>query len=57
MNSVKQAHEFGLNQNMLLAAMLMTVADVHALGSATAQGLRLTESFYWDLNDRTPRLR
>ncbi len=52
-NSVKQAHEFGLNQNMLLAAMLMTVADVHALGSATAQGLRLTESFYWDLNDRT----
>ena len=52
-NSVKQAHEFGLNQNMLLAAMLMTVADAHALGSATAQGLRLTESFYWDLNDRT----
>jgi branched-chain amino acid transport system substrate-binding protein len=38
---------------MLLAAMLMTVADVHALGNATAQGLRLTESFYWDLNDRT----
>jgi branched-chain amino acid transport system substrate-binding protein len=52
-NSVKQAHEFGLNQNMLLAAMLMTVVDVHALGSATAQGLRLTESFYWGLNDRT----
>jgi branched-chain amino acid transport system substrate-binding protein len=52
-NGVKQAHEFGLNQKMLLAAMLMTVADVHALGSATAQGLRLTESFYWDLNERT----
>ncbi|MBV9116528.1 MAG: ABC transporter substrate-binding protein, partial [Acetobacteraceae bacterium] len=52
-NSVKQSHEFGLNQNMMLAAMLMTVADVHALGSETAQGLRLTESFYWDLNDRT----
>jgi branched-chain amino acid transport system substrate-binding protein len=52
-NCVKQAHEFGLNQNMLLAAMLMTVADVHALGTTTAQGLRLTESFYWDLNDRT----
>jgi branched-chain amino acid transport system substrate-binding protein len=52
-NSVKQAHEFGVNQKMLLAAMLMTVADVHALGSATAQGLQLTESFYWDLNDRT----
>jgi branched-chain amino acid transport system substrate-binding protein len=42
-----------LNQNMVLAAMLMTIADVHALGSETAEGLRLTESFYWDLNDRT----
>ena len=52
-NSIKQAHEFGLNQNMVLAAMLMTIADVHALGSETAEGLRLTESFYWDLNDRT----
>jgi branched-chain amino acid transport system substrate-binding protein len=52
-NCVKQVHEFGLTQNMLLAAMLMTVADVHALGTATAQGLQLTESFYWDLNDRT----
>ncbi|HEY4043449.1 MAG TPA: ABC transporter substrate-binding protein [Rhodopila sp.] len=52
-NSIKQAHEFGLNQNMVLAAMLITIADVHALGSETAQGLRLTESFYWDLNDRT----
>ncbi|MBN9509317.1 MAG: ABC transporter substrate-binding protein [Alphaproteobacteria bacterium] len=51
--AVKQAREFGLNKSMLLAAMLMTVADVHALGTATAQGLRLTESFYWDLNDRT----
>jgi branched-chain amino acid transport system substrate-binding protein len=52
-NSIKQAHEFGLNQKMVLAAMLMTIADVHALGSDTAAGLRLTESFYWDLNDRT----
>ncbi|MBV8398897.1 MAG: ABC transporter substrate-binding protein [Acetobacteraceae bacterium] len=52
-NSVKQAHEFKLNQTMLIAPMLMTVVDVHALGSGTAQGLRFTESFYWDLNDRT----
>jgi branched-chain amino acid transport system substrate-binding protein len=52
-NSIKQAHEFGLNQKMLLAAMLMTIIDVHALGSTTAQGLRLTTSFYWDLSDRT----
>ena len=38
---------------MKLAALLMFLPDVHALGLQTAQGLVLTESFYWDLNDRT----
>ena len=52
-NSIKQAHEFGVNQTMKLAALLMFVTDVHALGLDVAQGLNLTESFYWDLNDRT----
>jgi branched-chain amino acid transport system substrate-binding protein len=52
-NSIKQAHEFGVNKSMSLAALLMFVTDVHALGLETAQGLHLTESFYWDLNDRT----
>ena len=53
MNSIKQAHEFGVNQSMKIAALLMFITDVHALGLDTAQGLNLTESFYWDLNDRT----
>ena len=53
MNSIKQAQEFGINQTMKVAALLMFVNDVHALGLDTAQGLNLTESFYWDLNDRT----
>jgi branched-chain amino acid transport system substrate-binding protein len=52
-NSVKQAHEFGLTPKMQIAALLMTISDVHALGLQTAQGLLLTESFYWDLNART----
>lgn len=52
-SSIKQAREFGLNQSMKLAALLMFVTDVHALGLDVAQGLNLTESFYWDLNDRT----
>ena len=52
-NSIKQAAEFGVNNSMKLAALLMFITDVHALGLATAQGLNLTESFYWDLNDRT----
>jgi branched-chain amino acid transport system substrate-binding protein len=52
-NSIKQAHEFGLNKSMKIAALLMFITDVHALGLDTAAGLNLTESFYWDLNDRT----
>jgi branched-chain amino acid transport system substrate-binding protein len=52
-NSIKQAAEFGLNNSMKIAALLMFINDVHALGLETAQGLNLTESFYWDLNDRT----
>jgi branched-chain amino acid transport system substrate-binding protein len=50
-NSIKQAKEFGLTMN--LAAMLMFITDVNALGLDVAQGLHLTESFYWDLNDKT----
>jgi branched-chain amino acid transport system substrate-binding protein len=52
-NSIKQAREFGINQTTKIAALLMFVTDVHALGLDAAQGLHLTESFYWDLNDRT----
>jgi branched-chain amino acid transport system substrate-binding protein len=52
-NSIKQAHEFGLTATMKIAALLMFINDVHALGLDTAGGLNLTESFYWDLNDRT----
>ncbi len=53
-NSIKQAAEFGLTRRgVKLASMLMFVTDVHALGLNTAQGLVCTETFYWDLNDRT----
>ena len=52
-NCVKQAREFGLDKTMKIAAMLMYNSNVHALSLETAQGLLLTESFYWDLNDRT----
>ena len=53
LNCIKQAHEFGLMTSMKVAAMLMYNSNVHALGLETAQGLLLTESYYWDLNDRT----
>ncbi|WP_207536709.1 ABC transporter substrate-binding protein [Sabulicella rubraurantiaca] len=53
-NSIKQAAEFGLTRRgVKLAALLMFISDVHSLGLETAQGLVCTETFYWDLNDRT----
>jgi branched-chain amino acid transport system substrate-binding protein len=56
-NSVKQAAEFGIVAGgQRLAALLVTLAEVHGLGLNAAQGLVLTESYYWDLNDRTREL-
>ena len=53
-NSIKQAAEFGIvkgGQN--LAGLLVFLTDVHGLGLQTAQGLILTETFYWDRTDET----
>jgi branched-chain amino acid transport system substrate-binding protein len=53
-NSIKQASEFGIvSGGQKLAALLLFINDVHSLGLKTAQGLTFTESFYWDLNDKT----
>ena len=52
-NCIKQAHEFGISKDMRIAAMLMYNSNVHAVGLPIAQGLLLTEAFYWDLNPRT----
>jgi len=53
-NSIKQASEFGIVKGgQSLAGLLVFATDVNALGLQTAQGLVLTETFYWDLNDAT----
>jgi branched-chain amino acid transport system substrate-binding protein len=53
-NAIKQAAEFGIVKGgQKLAGLLMFLTDVHSLGLNVAQGLNLTESFYWDLNDQT----
>lgn len=52
-NSVKQASEFGINTKQTIASLAMLINDVKALGLKDAQGLRVTESFYWDLDDKT----
>ena len=53
-NTVRQAQEFGLVQGgQQIAGLLVFISDIHALGLATAKGLKLTESFYWDMNEET----
>src|ERR1700675_4394762 len=53
-NAIKQAAEFGIvSGGQKLAGMLMFITDVHALGLNVAQGLNFTETFYWDMNDKT----
>ena len=53
-NSIRQASEFGVAKGgQTLAALLVFITDVHSLGLPVAQGIRLTESFYWDLDDKT----
>jgi branched-chain amino acid transport system substrate-binding protein len=53
-NSIKQASDFGIVKGgQKLAALLAFISDIHSLGLERAQGLQLTESFYWDLNDKT----
>jgi branched-chain amino acid transport system substrate-binding protein len=52
-NTIKQAKEFGITETKSLAALLMFISDVHALGLEKAQGLMLTTGFYWDMDDQT----
>jgi branched-chain amino acid transport system substrate-binding protein len=51
-NAIKQAAEFGITRGgQSLAALLAFITDVHSLGLQTAQGLVMTEAWYWDMND------
>lgn len=54
-NAIKAASEFGLTRNnaQRMAGLLLYINDIHAIGLKTAQGLVLTEAFYWDMNDQT----
>jgi len=53
-NAVKQAGEFGLKEGgQTMVAFLLFINDVHGMGLKVAQGLLLTEAFYWDTNDDT----
>jgi branched-chain amino acid transport system substrate-binding protein len=53
-NTIKQAAEFGIGKGgQKLAALLLFLTDIKAIGLETAQGLSFTETFYWDMNDQT----
>jgi branched-chain amino acid transport system substrate-binding protein len=51
--TIKQAAEFGIGRSQQLAALLIFITDVHALGLEIAQGLQLTTGFYWAATDET----
>jgi branched-chain amino acid transport system substrate-binding protein len=54
LNCITQAQQLELPRaGMRIAPLLMYITDVHALGLQMAAGLHVTETFYWDLNDRT----
>lgn len=54
-NTLKQASEFGIGKDgkQRVAALLMLITDIHAVGIQQAQGLTFAESFYWNQNEET----
>ncbi|GAB1386527.1 ABC transporter substrate-binding protein [Melaminivora sp.] len=52
-NAIKSAKEFGINKSMKMVGLLVFVTDVHSLGLKNAEGLMLTTSWDWNLDDKT----
>jgi len=52
-NTIKTANEFGLTKTQTIAGLLMFISDIHSLGLKTAQGMMLTDAWYWDMNEET----
>uniref|UniRef100_UPI000495B8B7 ABC transporter substrate-binding protein n=1 Tax=Herbaspirillum lusitanum TaxID=213312 RepID=UPI000495B8B7 len=50
-NAIKAAKEFGVTKTMKLVGLLMVINDIHALGLNNAEGLMMTDSWYWDKDD------
>ncbi|HCL86266.1 MAG TPA: ABC transporter permease [Comamonadaceae bacterium] len=52
-NAIKAAKEFGINKTMKMAGLLVFLTDIHSLGLKNTEGLLLTTSWDWNLNDQT----
>ena len=52
-NAIKAAKEFGINKSMKMAGLLVFITDIHSLGLKNTEGLLLTTSWDWNLNQET----
>lgn len=52
-NAIKQANEYGITRKQVVAPLLTYISDVHSIGLEKAQGMYLSEAFYWDFDDRS----
>lgn len=52
-NAIKQANEYGITRKQVVAPLLTYISDVHSIGLDKAQGMYLSEAFYWDLDDKS----
>ncbi|MHA7598381.1 ABC transporter substrate-binding protein [Alicycliphilus sp. T452] len=52
-NAIKAAKEFGITKTMKMAGLLVFITDIHSLGLKNTEGLLLTTSWDWNLNDKT----
>ncbi|HWL27617.1 MAG TPA: ABC transporter substrate-binding protein [Burkholderiaceae bacterium] len=52
-SAIRAANEFGVTQTMKLAALMMFISDVHALGLQATKGMYLASAWYWDMNDKS----
>jgi branched-chain amino acid transport system substrate-binding protein len=52
-NAIKQANEYGITRKQVVAPLLTYISDVHSIGLDKAQGMYLSEAFYWDLDEQS----
>jgi branched-chain amino acid transport system substrate-binding protein len=52
-NAIKQANEYGITRKQIVAPLLAYISDIHSIGLEKAQGMYLSEAFYWDFDDKS----
>lgn len=52
-NAIKQANEYGITRKQVVAPLLAYISDIHSIGLEKAQGMYLSEAFYWDFDEQS----